>query len=230
MIDAAIGGKTAVDVPAGKNLVGAFHAPCMVVIDPAVLDTLPDAQLRAGLAEAVKHGAIADAALLSGMPALADALLARDPATLDRTIRRSVEIKAEVVSDDPRETGRRAILNFGHTIGHAIEAVSDYTVPHGFAVAKGMVLEARIGEAAGITEPGTAATLAGVLTALGLPTGVPRGMSPDAVLEATRTDKKARASKVRYALVARPGQPARADHGAWTLAVDDDTVRASLGG
>jgi len=230
MIDASIGGKTAVDVEAGKNLVGAFHPPRLVVVDPAVLDTLPDAQLRAGLAEAVKHGAIADAELLNGMPALAPALLARDPDVLDRSIRRSVEIKAEVVSDDPRETGRRAVLNFGHTIGHAIERVSGYTVPHGFAVAKGMVLEARIGEAAGITAPGTAAALARVLSALGLPTGMPRGMSADAVLEATRTDKKARASRVRYALLNRIGWPARTEDGGWTIAVDDGTVRASLAG
>jgi 3-dehydroquinate synthase len=230
MIDAAIGGKTAVDVPAGKNLVGAFHTPRLVVIDPAVLDTLPDAQLRAGLAEAVKHGAIADAAHLSGLPALAGSLLARDDAALEQTIRRSVEIKADVVSADPRETGRRAILNFGHTIAHAIEAVSEYGVPHGFAVAMGMVLEARIGEAAGVTEVGTAATLARVLTALGLPAAVPEGMSRAALIEATRSDKKARASRVRYALLARIGEPARSPDGAWTLAVDDAAVAAVLDG
>ena len=228
MIDAAIGGKTAVDVPAGKNLVGAFHPPRVVVIDPVVLDTLPDAQLRAGLAEAVKHGAIADAVHLRGLPALAGSLLGRDEAALDTIIRRSVEIKADVVSADPRETGRRAVLNFGHTIAHAIETVSDYGVPHGFAVAKGMVLEARIGEAAGVTEPGTAATLARVLTALGLPTGVPQGMSRAALIEATRSDKKARASRVRYALLARIGEPARGPDGAWTIVLDDEVVAAAL--
>jgi 3-dehydroquinate synthase len=228
MIDASIGGKTAVDAPAGKNLVGAFHAPRVVVIDSEVLDTLPDAQLRAGLAEAVKHAAIADADYLDRLPALADTLLARTADALDDVIGRSIEIKAAVVSEDPRETGRRAILNFGHTIAHAIETTSEYGIPHGFAVATGMVVEARIGEEAGVSEPGTAATLARILAALGLPTAVPQGLPPLALVDATRTDKKARVAQVRYALLQRPGRPAVTAAGEWTHVVPDDVVLRAL--
>src|SRR5690606_31820092 len=121
MVDASVGGKTGLDTPAGKNLVGAFHQPRLVVADPGVLASLPAGELRNGLAEAVKHGAIADAAYLDGIGREAGALQGRDPAALGALVARSVEIKAEVVAADPREAGRRAVLNFGHTIGHALE-------------------------------------------------------------------------------------------------------------
>jgi 3-dehydroquinate synthase len=224
MIDAAIGGKTGVDAPLGKNLVGAFYPPRLVVTDPDVLHTLPDAQLRAGLAEAVKHGAIADPGYFEALPAAAEALMAREGDALESAVRRSIAIKGAVVTEDPLEAGRRAILNFGHTIAHAIERVTDYAIPHGFAVAMGLIVEARIGESLGISEPGTAAAIELALHALGLPAALPLEIPAVALVGATRSDKKARASQVRYALLRRIGEPARADDGSWTIAVDDSVV------
>lgn len=227
MIDAAIGGKTGVDTPAGKNLVGVIRQPALVVVDPRTLKTLDDAEYRAGLAEAIKHGAIADEAYARSFETEADAIERRDEAALRRLIRRSVEIKAEVVSADATERGPRAMLNFGHTIAHALERVSGYRIPHGFAVATGMVVEARIGERLGITRPGTADALAGLLRRFGLPTSLPAGTEADGLLAATRTDKKARAARVRYVLLERIGRVATAE-GNWTFDVPDDVLRPVL--
>jgi 3-dehydroquinate synthase len=224
MVDAAIGGKTGVDAPLGKNLVGAFYPPRLVITDPDVLHTLPDAQLRAGLAEAVKHGAIADRAYFDALPEAAEALMSRAGDALESAVRRSIAIKGAVVTEDPLESGRRAILNFGHTIAHAIERVTDYAIPHGFAVAMGLVIEARIGESLGVSEPGTAAAIEDALHALGLPAALPHDVAAIALVGATRSDKKTRASQVRYALLRRIGEPARADDGSWTIAVDDSVV------
>jgi 3-dehydroquinate synthase len=227
MIDASVGGKTGVDTPAGKNLVGAFHLPAFVVADVQVLSSLPDAHRRAGLAEAIKHGIIADASYLERIESnLANILAAVPDATLD-LVTRSVEIKADVVRADPREHGLRKTLNFGHTIGHAIEHVSGYSLLHGECVAIGMVLEARIAEHIGVAEPGTADAVAGVLARASLPIAQPADMSPSAILEATRLDKKARAGRVEYALPVRIGMMAEAD-GRWAIPIDDDVVREVL--
>lgn len=229
MIDASIGGKTAVDVPAGKNLVGAFLQPRLVAIDPLALRTLPERELRAGLAEAAKHGAIADAAYLQWIGDNARALLARDPPALEHLIRRSVEIKAAVVQADPLELGVRAVLNCGHTVAHAIEVLSAYAVPHGYAVAIGMVAEAEIGEAAGTTRPGTAAELRTTLHDLGLPVTLPPGLAPSDILAAAASDKKARATRIRYALLAQAGRTAT-DAGGWhTVEVEDEIALHALG-
>jgi len=227
MIDASIGGKTGVDVPAGKNLVGAFHQPRMVVIDPELLATLPESEFRAGLAEAVKHGAIHDAAYLDWVADHADAALDADPAAVRELVIRSVHIKAGFVARDEREAGARQALNFGHTLGHALEQASGWRLPHGHAVATGMVLEAELGEAVSVTEPGTAAALVAACRACGLPTAPPPGLDADVVLHATRADKKARSARVRYTLLARPGEVARSE-GAWTHVVRDDAVRSVL--
>lgn len=229
MIDASVGGKTGVDTAAGKNLVGAFHQPACVVIDPELLTSLPDAHLRAGLAEAVKHGAIADAEYLAWIESEADRLLAGDPQALSRLIVRSVEIKAEIVARDERESGPRKLLNFGHTIAHAMEALSGYALLHGEAVAVGMVEEARIGERSGVTAPGTAARLRQVLTRLGLPTSLPIDYSADEVIVRTRTDKKARNGRVEYALIQDVGTPLSRD-GRWGHPVADETVAEVLAG
>lgn len=229
MIDASVGGKTGVDTPAGKNLVGAFHQPHCVVIDPELLTTLPDAHLRAGLAEAVKHGAIADAEYLEWIEQEADRLLAGDPQCLSRLIVRSVEIKAEIVARDEKESGPRKLLNFGHTIAHAIEALSGYSLLHGEAVAVGMVEEARIGERSGVTAPGTAARLRKVLTRLGLPTSLPIDFSADDVIGWTRADKKARNGRVEYALIQDVGTPLSRE-GRWGHPVADETVAEVLAG
>ncbi|HEX2080486.1 MAG TPA: 3-dehydroquinate synthase [Longimicrobium sp.] len=230
MIDSSVGGKTGVDTPAGKNLVGAFHQPHCVVIDPELLQTLPEAHLRAGLAEAVKHGAIADAEYLEWIDGNVDALLAGDPQALSRLIVRSVEIKAEIVARDEKESGPRKLLNFGHTIAHAVEAMSEYTMLHGEAVAVGMVEEARIGERSGVTAPGTAARLRKLLTRIGLPTSLPLDFAADQVIGWTRSDKKARNGRVEYALIQEIGTPLAAREGRWGHPVADETVAEVLAG
>lgn len=207
MIDASIGGKTGVDTPAGKNLVGAFHRPRAVIVDPSVLATLPPNHLRAGLAEAIKHGAIADAAYFLEIDENVPSLLS-DPGddTMRGIILRSIEIKAGIVLQDEREGGIRRTLNFGHTLGHAIESESGYSLLHGEAIAIGMVLEALLGERLGITSPGTALRLREVIRRAGLPHAVPADLDPKRILRATGSDKKARAGEVEYALISQIGR------------------------
>jgi 3-dehydroquinate synthase len=229
MIDSSIGGKTGVDVAQGKNLLGAFYQPRLVVADLETLTTLPGPQLVAGMAEAIKHGVIADAGYCDLLEREYPAIVARDIAVLERVVARSVEIKAEVVSADEREAGRRAVLNFGHTVGHAVEATSGYALLHGEAVAIGMALEARIAERSGIAEAGTAARVAALLERFGLPLEAPEGARVDDLLASMGHDKKVRAGQVRLALPRRVG----AMHGdaqlGWTVPVSEDLLRGILG-
>jgi len=230
MVDASVGGKTAVDTPAGKNLVGAFHQPSAVIIDPLVLRTLPPEHMRAGFAEIVKHGVVADANYfertstfveqwpLSGQQGLPE---------LTDIIARSVEIKAAIVARDERESGVRKVLNFGHTIGHAIEAASEFETLHGEAVAIGLVAEARLAERIGVAKTGTARMIERVCRAAGLQTAMP-SIPVDTIIGFTRADKKVRAGRVEYALPKQIGEMAGAEHG-WTVAVDDTVVRETLG-
>lgn len=228
MVDAAIGGKTGLDTPAGKNLIGAFHQPAVVVADPRTLGTLPADHFRAGLAEAVKHAAIADPGYLAWIASHAEAIGEQDPAALEHLIRRSVEIKAEVVSDDPLERGRRQVLNFGHTFAHALETWTGYRTLHGFAVGAGMVASAEVGERAGVTRPGVAGRLREVLEPLHVPIR-PTGVVPaERILDLARQDKKAREGRIRYTLLADIGETAREADGAWTIALDDELVSAVL--
>ncbi len=227
MIDASVGGKTGVDTPAGKNLVGAFHPPAAVFIDPATLTTLPDGPFRQGLAEAVKHAAIRDAAYGDWLLEHTDRLHQRDPETLVTAIRRSLEIKAAVVAADEHEQGERAILNAGHTVAHAIEVVSNYAVPHGEAVAIGLVLEARLAERLGIATPGTADRISAQLGALHLPIARPAGLAVEALLTAMRADKKNRAGTLRLALLASFGAIAR-DGEHWTHPIDPTVLGSVL--
>jgi 3-dehydroquinate synthase len=208
MVDSSVGGKTGVDTDAGKNLIGAFHAPVLVAADIDLLKTLPAEHLRAGLAEAVKHGAITDAGYLTDIESAASSLLSGDPESLTRVVGRSVQIKADIVSRDPREGGLRKVLNFGHTLGHALETLSGYELLHGEAISIGMVLEARLGEAMGITRVGSADRLATLLDALGLPVRPSRSHSPDEVIAATMLDKKGREGRVEYALISEIGRAA----------------------
>ena len=206
MVDSSVGGKTAVDLPAGKNLVGAFHPPCAVVADTATLRTLPDRELRAGLAEVVKYGAIFDAHFLHWLEGHVDALLARDDAALIHAIAQSCEYKADVVARDPFEHGDRAMLNFGHTFGHAIETEQGYAgttgegLNHGEAVAVGMVLASKLSAALGMAPAGDADRLEALLKRLGLPTRIPPGLAPEALLGRMRLDKKADARGLRFVL------------------------------
>jgi 3-dehydroquinate synthase len=230
MIDSSVGGKTGVDTPAGKNLVGAFLQPTLVAADVSTLHTLAPAEVRAGLAEAIKHGAIADDAYFDAIERDLPALLDLDSTALQRLIVRSVEIKADVVGRDEREAGQRKMLNFGHTLGHAVEALSGYRLLHGEAVAIGMVLEARLGERLGVTAPGTAERLVQLLSAAGLPTERPEQMAPGAVVDATRSDKKARRGRVEYSLIEKIGAASAGPDGRWGWAVEDEAVKEILKG
>lgn len=229
MVDASIGGKTGVDTPAGKNLVGAFHQPLAVVADPSVLATLPREHLRAGFAEVIKHGAIADEAYLERAAASAANLATLDPTgdAMADLVSRSIEIKADVVRRDEREGGLRKILNFGHTIGHAVELLSDYAMLHGDAIAMGMSYESELAERCGVAKPGTAERIRRAIDAAGFNRRRPPSMSPDQIVAATHGDKKARAGLVEYALPSRVGAMAGAATG-WSIAINDELVRSVL--
>jgi 3-dehydroquinate synthase len=227
MIDSSVGGKTGVDAPAGKNLVGAFHQPRVVVADVDLLATLPRHQVAAGMAEAIKHGVIADAAYFATLTDVAR-VLARDLALLEPIVRRSVEIKAAVVAADEREKGRRQTLNFGHTVGHAVEATSGFELLHGEAVAIGMVVEAWIAEQCGIAGGGLREELAASLDRYALPTAIPGALGADALVAVMTGDKKVRSGALRFALPCRLGEMAQSTDGEWTVPVSEDIVRGAI--
>lgn len=222
MIDSAVGGKTGVDVPSGKNLVGAFHPPRLVVADTSTVATLPRAERAQGLIEAFKHGAIVDDAYLDRLERDVAVLLDGEEGATTAAVLRSVEIKAAVVSEDEREGGLREILNFGHTLGHALEAQAQYRLPHGTAVGAGMVLEARLGEALGVTAAGTGDRLARIVERMGLPLAPLPVADARASLAFVRADKKARQGRARYVLLERIGRVAR--DGRWSREVPEDVV------
>ena len=209
MVDSSVGGKTAIDLAQGKNLVGAFHPPRAVFADTATLRTLPGRELRAGFAEVIKYGAIMDAPFLDWLDAHADALLARDDAALAEAIARSCAHKAAIVARDPREHGERALLNFGHTFAHAIEAEQGYAggdgMNHGEAVAAGMLLAARLSAVLGLATAADAERLHGLLDRFGLPAALPPGLTAEALLARMRLDKKAAATGLRFVLWKGPG-------------------------
>ena len=203
-VDASVGGKTAVDHPLCKNLIGAFHQPSAVLADVETLRTLPDEELRTGLAEVVKHAMIRDADLFAALEAQADRLLARDPKVLEDVVMRNVEIKAAVVMADERESGLRRILNYGHTVGHALESLSLKTdgaaaLAHGRAVALGMMAEAQIAQRRGLVGQAIVERQKNLLQRFGLPVRV---KAPDvkACLDLVRHDKKAEAGRLRFVL------------------------------
>jgi 3-dehydroquinate synthase len=226
MLDASVGGKTGVDTPHGKNLIGAFHPPAAVLADPLTLTTLPEREYRSGLAEAVKHGLIADRAYFEWMEAESVALTRQEPEAVTRLIRRSIEIKAEIVSGDERESGRRAILNAGHTVGHALEQASNYQLPHGEAVALGLVAECELAEQLGVAPSGLSRRVGALLDRLGLPRRLPERLEPGALLAGMRADKKNRGSQLRFALASAIGQVHQAD--GWTAAASDDSIRRAI--
>ena len=201
MVDSSVGGKTAVDLPAGKNLVGAFHQPIAVIADTEVLTTLPARELRAGLAEVVKYGAIGDPDFFAWLEANAQALLARDPGAIATAIERSCRHKAAIVARDETEHGDRALLNFGHSFGHALETADAYGgLLHGEAVAIGMVLAARLSSTIGMAPAADGERLAALLHRLGLPVSVPAGSDPARLLELMRLDKKNLSGRLRLIL------------------------------
>jgi len=226
MVDAALGGKTAVDLPGGKNLVGAFHQPVGLYADVDSLATLPSERFIEGLAEVVKSAAIADVRLFRTLEGHVDRLLARDPELLEEVVVACLRIKGRVVRRDERERGRRAILNFGHTVAHALEAVSGFDLPHGHAVAYGMCVEGRLAIDAVGFPPRHFDRLRQLLQEVGLPTKLPRELSVQPLVEATHRDKKVRGGQVHYALPRRLGRMLTGDD--VTVTLDDDTLRTAI--
>jgi 3-dehydroquinate synthase len=225
-VDSSVGGKVAVNHPRAKNIIGAFHQPIGVWVDSSTLRTLPARELRCGLAEVVKYGVILDGKFFDWLEERVEEILALDPDAIRRVVARSCQLKAVVVSQDEREeTGLRAVLNLGHTIGHAVEAVSGYggRYLHGEAVAVGMVAECRLAERLGWITRGSTERVASLLGRFGLPTEAP-GLDADALIEAMTRDKKNRGGKVRFVLPRGIGKVELTD------APSDEDVRAVLAG
>jgi 3-dehydroquinate synthase len=220
-VDSSVGGKTGINHPLGKNMVGAFHQPQAVIADLDTLKTLPPEELAAGLAEVIKHGAIADYEFLSWIEKSQDALNNCDPVAMEFAVRRSCEIKSQVVAQDEKEGGIRAILNFGHTFGHAIEAGMGYgSWLHGQAVGCGMVMAADLSVRVGLLSNADASRLKKIIQALHLPTQPPK-LGVDRFMELMSVDKKAEGGEVRYILLNGLGQ-------AKIQTVDDDLVIQTL--
>jgi 3-dehydroquinate synthase len=211
-VDSSVGGKTAINHPLGKNMIGAFYQPRLVVCDLATLQTLPARELSAGLAEVIKYGPIADMQFFDWIEAHIDALMARDPAVLAHAVQRSCEIKAGVVGQDEREAGLRAILNFGHTFGHAIEAGLGFGVwLHGEAVGCGMVMAAQLSQRLGLIDAAYVARLTALIARAGLPIQAPIIDAQDNVghyLAHMRLDKKAEGGDIKFVVISKPGQAA----------------------
>ncbi len=201
MVDSSVGGKTGVNLPQGKNLVGAFWQPRRVIADIATLHTLPEREYRAGLAEVVKYGAIGDAAFFDWLEAHVDLLNAREVDVIAQAVLRSCAHKAGVVVRDERETGERALLNFGHTYGHALETIGEYRQwLHGEAVAIGMVLAAELSASLGLANPADSERLRDLLARLHLPTSRPANATPERMVELMKLDKKALSDRLRLIL------------------------------
>lgn len=221
-VDASIGGKTAVNHPNGKNLIGTFHQPALVLADVAVLRTLPTRDLVGGLAEVVKYGVIADPALFQYLERHAPRLLACDLAALERIVVRSAAIKADVVGRDEREGGLRRILNYGHTLGHAVETVTGYRrVHHGEAIAIGMAFAARLGVRLGLCGWNLVERQDGLLRRIGLPARLPQGISTSGLMSSMAHDKKVRGGRLHFVLPRRVGAVV-------VRAVDTAEVRRAL--
>jgi 3-dehydroquinate synthase len=202
MVDASLGGKTGFDLPEGKNLIGAFYPPKLVLADPQLLKTLPERELISGMAEVVKHGIISDPELFS----LCRHSLEWIKDNLEEVVKRAMAVKIKVIEEDPYEKGFRAALNLGHTIGHAVELVSKFNLRHGEAIAIGMVAEAKLAERLTVAGNGLSDALAESLSALGLPIHIPKELSRDEIIRAMRVDKKKNANEIRFALPAEIGR------------------------
>jgi 3-dehydroquinate synthase len=222
-VDSSVGGKTAVNHPRAKNMIGAFHQPVAVIADTDTLSTLPPRELAAGLAEVIKYGLLEDIAFFDWLDETLPSLLRLEPDALRYAIRRCCEIKAEIVAQDELERGRRALLNLGHTFGHAIEALGGYgNYLHGEAVAIGMQMAAETSALLGLIDAADTARIAGVLERAGLPTRAD-GFAPDAILDRMRLDKKAGSGGMRLVLLERLGTAALAP------APDDSLLKSAIG-
>jgi 3-dehydroquinate synthase len=205
-VDSSVGGKTAINHPRGKNMIGAFHQPRAVIADLATLDSLPERELRAGIAEVIKHGLALDAAFFQWLEQNIDKLLARDRGALAHAVRRSCELKAAIVAADEREAGARALLNLGHTFGHAIEAGTGYGAwLHGEAVATGMVMAAELSLKMKLLEKGDVARVRALVSRAGLPVKAP-ALRPEEMLALMSVDKKAARGKLRFVVLQAIGE------------------------
>jgi 3-dehydroquinate synthetase len=202
MVDASLGGKTGFDLPEGKNLIGSFYPPKLVLADPQVLRTLPDAEFISGLAEVVKHGIISDPDLFNLCARGLDCVKNE----LEKIVKRAMAVKIGVIEDDPYEQGFRAALNLGHTVGHAVELVSKFQLRHGEAIAIGTVVEAGYAERIGLAKNGLTNLIENCLSTLGLPTEIPVELPREEILRAMRVDKKKNAKAIRFALPAEIGR------------------------
>jgi 3-dehydroquinate synthase len=221
-VDSSVGGKTAINHALGKNMIGAFHQPRAVISDVATLDTLPERELRSGLAEVIKHGLALDAAFFEWLESNVEKILEKDPAALVHAVRRSCELKARIVAEDERESGARARLNFGHTFGHAIEAATGYGAwLHGEAVAAGMVMAAELSQLMGHLRKNEVSRVRALLKRAGLPVAGP-ALAPERLLELMAVDKKAAKGRTRFVVLEAMGRAAlRAD-------IDDAAVRGAI--
>ncbi len=223
MIDASVGGKTGVDVSVGKNLVGSFHSPELVVVDPEVVCTLPVEECKQGLVEAVKHGIIMDATYFKDLSEVIPELLSRDVGQIEDAVLRSVELKAMVVSEDECERGKREILNFGHTFGHAIEAAHDYSLSHGVAVGHGMLLEIILGIQLGLTNPEALDPVKKCLSYLGISFQSTLNIDSEKIMQYLRMDKKSKLGGRRFVLISEIGSVLESK-GNWSHTVDERTL------
>lgn len=207
MVDASVGGKTGVDLPQGKNLIGAFKQPAAVIADLDTLQTLPPEQFAAGIAEVIKGGLIGDKSLFEQLESSEQAIHRHSPAPVLRSIiMAKIRVKQEVVQSDPFESGRRVVLNLGHTFGHAIEQVSDYQISHGYGVAMGLVAAARLSAVLGHCDPTLESRIEHVLVKHQLPVRIPADLSPAAIIQAMSSDKKKTAGQVRFILIKDVGE------------------------
>jgi 3-dehydroquinate synthase len=202
MVDASLGGKTGFDLPEGKNLIGSFYPPKLVLADPSLLTTLPAREFRSGMAEVVKHGIISDPELFQYCSHGLDWV----KVNLEKIVKRAMAVKIQVIEADPFEKGIRATLNLGHTVGHAVELVSQFELRHGEAIAIGMVTESQYAERVGVASKGLTNQIVEVLSKLGLPTSIPEGLPGDDIIRAMRVDKKKNAAAIRFALPAEIGR------------------------
>ncbi|NQT18070.1 MAG: 3-dehydroquinate synthase [Planctomycetes bacterium] len=222
-IDSSIGGKTGINHPRGKNMIGAFHQPVVVIVDPATLRTLPLREIAGGMAEIIKHGVIRDAELFAYLEAHLEDIRALEPETIEHVIAVNCRIKADVVATDEREAGLRAILNYGHTLGHALEAATEYSrYRHGEAVAIGMNLEARIARAMGMVDDTFIERQTRLIEAFCLPVSPPDDIATERIIHLLRADKKARGGRVRFILPTKIGSVVISDD------VTDDIIMAEL--
>jgi 3-dehydroquinate synthase len=226
-VDSSIGGKTAVDTPHGKNLIGAFHQPWRVYIDVNTLLTLQEKEIREGLAEVIKYGVIRDEELFSYLEGNMERIFSRDKEALTHIIKRGCEIKGEVVELDERESNLRKILNFGHTVGHAVENLSDYSITHGEAISIGMVAEGKLAVRMGLWKEWEQKRLTALISDAGLPTQIPEHMKIRDITDTMKLDKKSRGGKIEMALPRTVGSMAEID-GSYGIKIEDSLIANAM--